>query len=73
LWVIALTYNAASGTEANFDNLKTFFPKQANIFYGVTGPTLLNDSGDRAIGSYDYWGIALQDGTYVWKLTGKSE
>ncbi len=73
LWVIALTYNATSGTEAGFDKLKTFFPRQANIFYGVTGPTLLNDAGDRAIGTYDYWGIALQDGTYVWKLAGKSE
>lgn len=73
LWVIALTYNASGGIEANFDKLKTFFQKQANIFYGVTGPTLLNDSGDRALGSYDYWGIALQNQTYVWKLVGKSE
>ena len=72
LWVIALTYNA-SGTGAGFDKLKTFFPRQANIFYGVTGPTLLNGSGDRAIGSFDYWGIALENQTYGWKLVGKSE
>ena len=73
LWVIALTYNAASGTDASFEKLKTFFPRQANIFYGVTGPTLLNGAGDRAIGSFDYWGIVLQNQTYVWKLVGKSE
>lgn len=72
LWVIALTYNATSGTEASFDKLKSLFPKQANIFYGVTGPTLLNDSGDRAIGTYDYWGIVLQGQNYVWKFIGKS-
>jgi branched-chain amino acid transport system substrate-binding protein len=73
LWVIALSYNATSGIDADFDKLKTVFQRQADIYYGVTGPTLLNDFGDRAIGSFDYWGIVAENGTYVWKLTGKSE
>jgi branched-chain amino acid transport system substrate-binding protein len=73
LWVIASTYNATSGIEAGFDKLKTVFKEEANIYYGVTGPTLLNEYGDRAIGSFDYWGIVSQNGTYTWKLTGKSE
>lgn len=72
LWVIALTYNA-SGNESSFDKLKALFPQQADIFYGVTGPTLLNDAGDRAIGTFDYWGIVSQNGSYSWKLVGKSE
>lgn len=73
LWVIALTYQATAGIDADFAKLKTFFQRQAGIYYGVTGPTLLNEVGDRAVGSFDYWGIALQNGTYVWKQTGKSE
>ncbi|MEO7802598.1 MAG: ABC transporter substrate-binding protein [Ginsengibacter sp.] len=73
LWVIALTYNATTGSETDFEKLKSFFPQQANIFYGVTGPTLLNDAGDRAIGSFDYWGITSQNNSYGWTLTGKSD
>jgi branched-chain amino acid transport system substrate-binding protein len=73
LWVIALTYNSTAGIEAGFDKLKTVFQQEANIYYGVTGPTLLNDFGDRAIGSFDYWSIVSDNGSYVWKLTGKSE
>lgn len=73
LWVIALTHQAATEMDADFDKLKTLFPQQASRYYGVTGPTLLNGFGDRAVGSFDYWGIVLENGTYGWKLTGKSE
>jgi branched-chain amino acid transport system substrate-binding protein len=73
LWVIALTYNATTGINADTDKLKSVFQQQADMYYGVTGPTLLNDFGDRALGSFDYWGIVSQNGVYVWKLVGKSE
>lgn len=73
LWVIALTYNATTGINADFDKLKSVFEQEADIYYGVTGPTLLNDAGDRAIGSFDYWGIVSEHEAYVWKLIGKSE
>ena len=73
LWVIALTYQATAGIDADFVRLKSVFAKQAGIYYGVTGPTLLNEFGDRAIGSFDYWGIVSENGAYVWKLAGKSE
>jgi hypothetical protein len=33
---------------------------------------LLNAAGDRSIGSFDYWGIVLEGGSYKWKLVGKS-
>lgn len=72
-WVTALTYNATANVKGDFNKLKTIFQQQANIFYGATGPTLLNESGDRAIGSFDYWGIALNNGKYEWKLVGRSE
>ncbi len=73
LWVIALTHNAARDSNSDFEKLKTLFPQQASMYYGVTGPTILNTFGDRAVGSFDYWGIAAENGTHVWKLTGKSE
>lgn len=73
MWVVALTYQATSGIDADFAKKKTVFQRQANNYYGVTGPTLLNEFGDRAIGSFDYWGIVSENGANVWKLTGKSE
>lgn len=73
LWVIALTYKSTEGTNADFSKLKTVFQEQANIYFGATGPTLLNEAGDRALGSFDYWGLSLDNGNYKWKLVGKSE
>lgn len=74
VWVWAL--NVAGFTDysqTSFENIKANFIKQANSYYGATGATLLNAAGDRSIGSFDYWGIVQDNGTYSWKLVGKSE
>lgn len=73
MWVIALTHIAARDSNSDFEKLKALFPQQASLYYGVTGPTILNSFGDRAVGSFDYWGIVVENGTYGWKLTGKSD
>ena len=56
----------------NFSSLKTEFSQEANQYFGITGPVLLNNNGDRNIGSFDYWGIVSQGGNYIWKIVGKS-
>lgn len=71
VWVIARTYQASSKHDAT--NMKSQFREQAGMYYGVTGSTLLNNAGDRALGSFDYWGISNSDGEYKWVLVGKSE
>lgn len=74
LWVMALSYEAAGSGTPGFQSLKTAFPLQARDYTGVTGPTRLNDAGDRESGSFDYWGITKgQDGAYKWVLKGRSE
>lgn len=73
MWVLANTVVASSNVSSDFNKLKSIFSVQANSFYGVTGATLLNEFGDRSIGTFDYWGIALEGGVYKWKYVGKSE
>lgn len=73
MWVIANTVVASSNVSTDFAKMKSIFNVQANSFYGVTGATLLNEFGDRSIGSFDYWGIVNEGGAYKWKYVGKSE
>ncbi len=73
MWVIAMTYNAGSGSVPGFSSLKTTFRQHADTYYGVTGSTRLNDAGDRAAGTFDYWGIVSEGGAYIWKFRSRSE
>lgn len=72
MWVIAKTVASHPGVLTDFGKLKTDFNTEANQFFGITGPVLLNNNGDRTIGSFDYWGITNQGGTYSWTVVGKS-
>lgn len=73
LWVMALSYNAQGSTMPDFVKLKTEFVAQAGRYYGATGTTMLNAAGDRAVGSYDYWGITKDGNNYKWVVVGQSE
>ena len=72
MWVIAKTISSYEAVDKDFSKLKTAFTYEANQFYGITGPVVLNNNGDREIGSFDYWGVVEIGGVYQWKLIGKS-
>ena len=72
MWVIAKTIEASNGVPADLNTLESQFVTQANAYVGATGPTNLDTFGDRASGSFDYWGIENVGGVYKWKLVGKS-
>jgi len=72
MWVIALTESSFPKYPVDFATLKSVFQSQADRYYGITGPVILNAAGDRSIGSFDYWGIVNLGGTYQWKLVGRS-
>ncbi len=72
MWVIAKTLLATQGNTSNFTQLKTVFAQQANSFNGVTGSTALDSFGDRASGTFDYWGITSVDTGYQWTVMGES-
>ena len=72
MWVIAKTVSSYEAVDNDFSKLKTAFTNEADQFYGITGPVVLNNNGDREIGSFDYWGVVEIGGVYQWKLIGKS-
>lgn len=72
VWVIAKTATAMPITNTSYDLTKKVFNVESSKYFGITGPVLLNAAGDRSTGSFDYWGIVLEGGSYKWKLVGKS-
>ena len=73
VWVIAKTLSSYPTSINDFSKLKTDFATEANQYYGITGPVVLNANGDREIGTFDYWGITQNAGLFQWSLVGKSE
>jgi ABC-type branched-subunit amino acid transport system substrate-binding protein len=53
--------------------LKQQFLNTSNGYTGVTGNIMLNANGDRASGTFDYWGVENTNGTYQWYFVGKSQ
>lgn len=55
------------------NDLTSSFTTFSNSYTGATGTISLNASGDRANGSFDYWGITSDSGSYQWTFVGQSE
>ncbi|MFA6085969.1 ABC transporter substrate-binding protein [Mucilaginibacter sp.] len=73
LWAIAYTLESTEGSTTDIAKLKTSFVEQANKHAGIVGADALDTAGDRASGTFDYFGIIKDGAAYVWKLTGKSD
>ncbi len=72
VWVIAKTVTGLNGNSSSYAITKNVFNVESSKYFGITGPLLLNAAGDRSTGSFDYWGIVFEGGSYKWKLVGKS-
>ncbi len=66
VWVLANTLAVTEGRAASWSNLKLEFIRQANAYSGATGSTMLNEAGDRKVGSFDFWRIDVATGTKQW-------
>jgi branched-chain amino acid transport system substrate-binding protein len=64
LWTIAYTLEGTDGSTADFAKIKTLFVAEANKDTGVTGADALDAAGDRATGTFDYFGI-VKDGAVI--------
>lgn len=73
VWVLAFSYMSFPYVQPEFSQMKSNFVMHAAEYHGVTGNTKLNSAGDRATGSYDYWGIAKDGSSYKWVVVGQSE
>jgi len=71
--VISKMIEAENGIPSSSASLQSAFFNASNGYSGATGIISLNDNGDRASGSFDYWGIENVNGTYQWVFVGQSE
>jgi len=65
-WVIALLHVLKDETRrAIYSN--QVLPRVADLYFGATGWTRLNEAGDRRYGDYDFWAIREVNGALAWK------
>jgi len=55
------------------NDLKPWFYNAANLYSGTTGIVELDVNGDRANGTFDFWGLQNNNGNYEWVFVGQSE
>jgi branched-chain amino acid transport system substrate-binding protein len=67
-WVGALS---AIETNLRSELLRAAFVRNIQRYWGLTGPTTLDDAGDRRIGNFDFWTIQEVAGTPSWVRTGQ--
>ena len=53
--------------------LRNAFANASNGYQGITGLIMLNTNGDRANGTFDYWGVENNNGVYNWYFVGQSQ
>lgn len=69
-WLAVITY-LRSGLPVTTEKYKDTFLHEAGNYFGVTGWTKLNDAGDRAYATYDFWGIRMNQGAYEWQICAR--
>jgi len=70
LWLAALTY-FGTGYPIEVDQFIYSFERQANDYFGATGWTTLNSSGDREFATYDFWGIIQNGSDFEWEVRAR--
>lgn len=71
--VISKMIEAEDGIPGSAASLQSAFFNASNGYSGATGVISLNENGDRSSGSFNYWGLENDNGTYQWIFVGQSE
>ena len=71
LWVAGLTL--AENQDADLSTLKSALKVKAAAYTGITGSIVLNEYENRTGTPYDFWGIAFENGSYIWEKLISSE
>jgi branched-chain amino acid transport system substrate-binding protein len=61
------------GLPSNANDLQSWFYTASNLYSGSTGVIELDANGDRANGTFDFWGMQNNNGNYEWVFVGQSE
>lgn len=73
MFVISKVIENEDGIPENKNDLKAAFMSASNGYSGATGIISLNENGDRANGSFDYWGVEDVNGVLQYVFVGQSE
>jgi branched-chain amino acid transport system substrate-binding protein len=65
-WVIALLHVLKDETRRSIYSSQVL-GRVADLYFGATGWTHLNEAGDRRYGDYDFWAIREVNGALAWK------
>jgi branched-chain amino acid transport system substrate-binding protein len=57
----------AVGGDTDTARLRTEIMAYTGRTTGLTGPLQLNEAGDRALGSYDFWSVCERGSSYSWR------
>jgi len=68
LWLASLTYLMTNDDNVSFETLKASFEFTAENYFGVTGATWLDDTGDRSGSSYDFWALEKPENDFIWEI-----
>lgn len=68
LWTAVLAIDIAGVYDG--EAVLKALPYVLDHYIGASGPIILDENGDRAIGDYDLWAIAFKDGKYQWEVIG---
>jgi branched-chain amino acid transport system substrate-binding protein len=69
-WVSALLHALKDETNRAI-SLNQVLPRIAELYFGASGWTALNEAGDRRYGDFDFWAIREVNGTFAWKKVVK--
>jgi branched-chain amino acid transport system substrate-binding protein len=53
------------------DHLRASFVRNVQRYWGLTGPTALDDAGDRRFANFDFWSVQNVHGTPQWVRTAQ--
>ena len=59
----------SAGADADADAVGAAFVSAAEEHIGLTGPTELNEAGDRASASFDFWSVCRDGSDFTWVRT----
>jgi branched-chain amino acid transport system substrate-binding protein len=65
IWVAMLARQLVP-KKARTDQLRDAFEATAGRYWGASGSTRLDATGDRAVGNYDFFAVREVDGAFVW-------
>ncbi|MEM1603955.1 MAG: ABC transporter substrate-binding protein [Zestosphaera sp.] len=68
IWTVVLAIDLAGAYDG--EAILRALPYVLDHYIGASGPIILDENGDRAIGDYDLWAISFKDGKYQWEIIG---